>query len=280
MLKWFIINVKLYIIRIVHSSDKAKIKKEREKANRKRSRETDRSRLVQWERIADDLAVDDITARLKGLLDWLICTYASENMMLTCVSICSISATHTQVRVLLVWMIGKIVAFPHRFSSLPPLHSKYGLVCLSCLSSPHFFPLFVLLFLFFHPAFCSLLFFPSSCSCAAGSKVLPGEHKGLEQPGFLTKSVMLNCKCSSEDTYNLWLIYTNVILYKIGVWYRHVVYSMRCKDNFSVVWCAVCGLVSLNLRLSQVAGHMSWLSVQRVYVHIQCVRTESEWRLN
>lgn len=94
MLKWFIINVKLYTIHIVHSSDikkKGKMQTEREV---KTDRQIDK-RLVQWEWIADDLAVDDITARLKGLLDWLIRTYASENMTLTCVSICSIGATHT-----------------------------------------------------------------------------------------------------------------------------------------------------------------------------------------
>lgn len=154
---------------------------------------------------------------------------------LTCVSICGIRATHTYY-----WsMIGKVVAFPHRFSSLPALHSKYGLVCLSCLSSPHFFPLFVLLFLFFHPAFCSLLFFSLFLQLCSG---IQGFTRRTQRLGTARLS---DKQRFAELQMFIWRrLPPNVISYKIDVWYRRVAYSMSCKDNFSVVWCAVCGLVS------------------------------------
>lgn len=181
----------------MHPSDKATLKKENGKWREKI--QTDRWRLFQWERISDDLAGDDITARLKGLLDWLIRVRIWHWRVLAF----AVSGPHMIVCVLLVWMIGEVVAFPYRFSPLPALHCKYGLVCLSCLSSPHFFPLFVLLFLFFHPAFCSPSIFSLFLQLCSGSKVFPGEHKGLEQPGFQTQCYFCSVRQPLKSTYNL-----------------------------------------------------------------------------
>lgn len=118
--------------------------------------------MVQWERIADDLAGNDISSRLKRLLDRLICTYASVNMTLICVSVRSISATHDSVCIIGLSAWSKVVAF-FATDFLPPsvLLGKYGLVCLSCLSSPHFFSLFVFTFLFLPPSLLlPSIFFP------------------------------------------------------------------------------------------------------------------------
>lgn len=201
-------------------------------------------------------------------------------MTLTCVSICSIGATHTQVRVLLVWMIGKVVAFPHSFSSFPALHSKYGLVCLSSLSSPHFFPLFVLLFLFFHPAFCSLPFFSLFLQLCSGIQGFTRRKQRLGTARLSDKQRYAELQMfiwrHSQPLVNILMLFCTRLVFNIGMLYT------ECVVKTIFQWCdvQVCGLVSLNLRLSQVAGHMSWLSVQCAYVHIQRVHTESEWRLN
>lgn len=104
-------------------------------------------------------------------------------------------------------MIGTFVAFPNGFSSLSVLLGKYGLVCLSCLSSPHFFSLFVLLILFFHPAFCSLLFFSLFLQLCSGIQGFSRRTQRLGTARLSDTQCYAELHHSSEDAFNPCLIY-------------------------------------------------------------------------